>query len=82
MNVQLIGFGIINNALRSFCSEHPETFIDFFFFFFLSVNWLIASGMTLEIGFPQNYLSTLSYLRFINYLVFKKTVLIENFKVI
>ena len=74
MDVQLAGFGIIDSELCSFCLEQLETLIHFLW----SVNLLVASGMTLEIGFPQNYLSTLIYLRLINYLVFKKTVLIIN----
>ena len=75
MNVQLTGFGIIEIELCSFSLEQPETSKQFFW----SVNLLIVSGMTLKIEFPQNYKSTLSYLRFINYLVFKKSVLIINF---
>ena len=74
MNVQLTGFGTIEIELCSFSLE-PETPKQFFW----SVNLLIASGMTLEMKLPQNYKSTLSYLRFINYLVFKKSVLIINF---
>ena len=75
MNVQLAGFGIIDSELCSFCLEKLETIMHFFW----SVNLLSPSGMTLEIGFPQNCKSTLSCLEFINYLVFKKTVLIINF---
>ena len=50
MNVQLAGFGIIDSELCSFCLQQPETLI----LFFWSVNLLSVSGITLEIGFPQN----------------------------
>ena len=76
MNVQLAGFGIINSKLCSVCLEKPETIMHFFFW---SVNLLSLPGITLEIGFPQNYKPTFSCLGFINYLVFKKIVLIINF---
>ena len=69
------GFDIIYSELRSFCLEQPEKRKHSFWI----VNLLIASGMILKIGFPQNNKLTLSYLRFINYLVFKKNVLIINF---
>ena len=75
MNVQLAGFGIIDSELCSFCLQQPETLMHFFW----SVNLLSVSEITLEIGFPQNYKSTLSYLSLINYSVLKKTVLIINF---
>ena len=50
MNEQLAGFGIIDSKLCSFCFEQPKTLLHFFW----SVNLLIVSGTTLEIGFPQN----------------------------
>ena len=66
-NVQLTDFGIIDSELCSFCLEQPETLIHFFL-----VNMLIASEMIFEIRLLKNYMSTLNYLRFIDYLVFKK----------
>ena len=57
MNVQLAGFGSIDSELCSFCLEKPQTIMHFF----RSVNLLSVSGITLEIGFPQNYKSTLSF---------------------
>ena len=48
MNVQLAGFGIIDSELCSFCLQLPETLMHFFW------NLLSVSGITLEIGFPQN----------------------------
>ena len=50
MNVQLAGFDIIDSELCSFCLQQPETLMHFFW----SVNLLSVSGITLEIGFPQN----------------------------
>ena len=50
MNVQLAGFSIIDCELCSFCLQQPETLMHLFW----SVNLLSASGITLEIGFPQN----------------------------
>ena len=76
MNVQLAGFGIFDSELCFFSLKQPETLM---LFFFWSVNLLIVPGITLEIGFPQNYKSTLGFLGFINYLIFKKNVLIINF---
>ena len=77
MNVHLTGFRIIKSELYSFYLEQTEALIDFFW----NVNLFIASGMTLKIKFSKNYKSTsiLSYPRFINYLVFKKVILILDF---
>ena len=50
MNVQLTGFGIIDSELCSFCLQQPKTMMHLFW----SVNLLSVSGITLEIGFPQN----------------------------
>ena len=50
MNVQLAGFGIIDSELCSFCLQQLEMLMHFFW----SVNLLSVSGITLEIGFPQN----------------------------
>ena len=47
MNVQLIGFGIIDSELCSYCLEQPETLIHFFW----SVNLLFAFGITLGSDF-------------------------------
>ena len=55
MNVQLAGFGIIDSELCSFRLEQPETLMHFFW----SLNLLSVSGITLKIGFPRNYKSTL-----------------------
>ena len=51
MNVQLAGFGIIDSQLCSLCLEQPETLMHFLW----SLNMLSVFGITLEIGFPQNY---------------------------
>ena len=75
MNMQLAGFGIVGSELCSFCLEQPEKIKHYFW----SVNLMFLPGITLEIGFSQNYTSTLSCLGYINHLVFKKTVLIINF---
>ena len=81
---QLSDFGIIDSEFCFFCLEQSETLFRFFFFFRI-VNFLIASGMMLQIRFPQNYKSTINdeLIGFqencIDYKFFNKLMLVARF---